>query len=137
MPKVERILETALYVRDVQHAATFYRQIFGFEVLLESDRLVALDVSGQSVLLLFKIGATSDPLTLPGGTVPGHGCTGVDHFAFAVAANDLPAWEQLLTEKGVPVESRMDWPGGAKSLYFRDPDQHVVELITRGFWRSY
>lgn len=137
MPKVERILETALYVRDVQRAATFYRHVFGFEVLLESDRLIALDVSGQSVLLLFKIGATSEPLTLPGGVVPGHGSSGVSHFAFAVAAGDLPAWEQQLLEKGVAVESRMDWAGGAKSLYFRDPDQHVVELITRGFWRSY
>jgi catechol 2,3-dioxygenase-like lactoylglutathione lyase family enzyme len=28
----------------------------------------------------------------------------------------------------------MNWPGGARSLYFRDPDEHLVEFITPGFW---
>ncbi len=32
---------------------------------------------------------------------------------------------------------RLTWPGGARSLYFRDPDAHLVELITPGFWSIY
>ncbi|MFN0129142.1 MAG: hypothetical protein ACKV19_20930 [Verrucomicrobiales bacterium] len=36
----------------------------------------------------------------------------------------------------IPVESRIRWPGGATSLYFRDPDGHAVELATPGLWRE-
>ena len=38
--KVGGILETALYVSDVTRAAEFYRRVFGFPTLLESERLV-------------------------------------------------------------------------------------------------
>ena len=41
--------------------ADFYRRLFKFETLLESERLIALDVGGRSVLLLFKAGATHEP----------------------------------------------------------------------------
>ena len=68
--RVSGILETALYVADLPAAAAFYRRVFGFPVLLESDRLIALDVAGRSV-------------------------------------------------------------------YFRDPDGNLVELISRGFWATY
>jgi catechol 2,3-dioxygenase-like lactoylglutathione lyase family enzyme len=137
VPSVHGILETALGVKDVQKSADFYRRLFGFETLLDSERLIALDVAGRNVLLLFKAGATQEPFTTPGGVIPGHGVTGVNHFAFSIAAEDLADWEQRLEAEGVPVESRVNWPGGAQSLYFRDPDNHVAELITPGFWRIY
>lgn len=137
MPSVRGILETALSVKDVQKSAAFYRRLFGFETLLESERLIALDVVGRNVLLLFKQGATMEPFPTPGGVIPGHGVTGVNHLAFSIAAEDLPDWEERLAADGVPVESRVNWPGGAQSLYFRDPDNHLAELITPGFWRIY
>lgn len=56
MPTVHGILETALYVADVRRAAEFYRRVIEFDVLVESDRLAALDVVGRNVLLLFKVG---------------------------------------------------------------------------------
>jgi len=37
----------------------------------------------------------------------------------------------------VPVESVVTWPRGAQSIYFRDPDENLVELITPGFWANY
>jgi catechol 2,3-dioxygenase-like lactoylglutathione lyase family enzyme len=137
MPNVRGILETALYVADVQKAADFYRRVFGFTTLLESDRLIALDVAGRSVLLLFKAGATVQGYPTPGGVIPGHGGSGATHFAFAIEAADVDPWKQHLRECGVEVESVVNWPGDAVSLYFRDPDQHLVELITKGFWKSY
>jgi catechol 2,3-dioxygenase-like lactoylglutathione lyase family enzyme len=137
MPTVHGILETALYVADVQKSAAFYRRVFGFQPLLESDRLIALDVAGRSVLLLFKGGATEQPFTTPGGIIPGHSGTGTTHFAFAIAADDVEPWKRQLEAAGVPLESVVTWPGGAVSLYFRDPDQHLAELITPGFWRTY
>src|SRR5262245_27963025 len=65
--RVEGILETALYVSDPAMTAAFYRRLFGFGTLLESDRLVALDVAGKNVLLLFRGGPTGEPFRTPGG----------------------------------------------------------------------
>ena len=137
MPSVTGILETALYVADVKVTAEFYKRIFGFNTLLESDRLIALDVAGKNVLLLFKQGATSEPFTLPGGTIPGHDGYGQTHFAFSISANEYDAWRERLITSGVAIESEVTWPEGARSLYFRDPDNHLAELITAGFWAIY
>ena len=135
--RVSGILETALYVADLPAAAAFYRRVFGFPVLLESDRLVALDVAGRSVLLLFKSGATGEPFETPGGVIPAHPGRGVTHFAFAVEDRDIDPWRERLKAEGVAVESVVTWPRGARSVYFRDPDGNLVELISRGFWATY
>jgi len=131
--KVGGILETALYVADPARSAGFYRGLFGFGVLLESDRLIALEVAGRDVLLLFRAGSTDEPFQAPGGTIPGHGGSGRGHFAFSIDAGDVPAWRERL-ERGPGLAGEVAWPGGAVSLYFRDPDGHLGELITPGFW---
>jgi catechol 2,3-dioxygenase-like lactoylglutathione lyase family enzyme len=138
--QVGGILETALYVSDIKRAAEFYRRLFGFPTLLESERLVALDVSGRSVLLLFPEGGTTEPFPVPGGVgvIPPHGgARGGYHFAFAIDSEDVEAWQGRLESEGVAVESIVIWPSGAKSLYFRDTDGNLAELITPGFWSIY
>ena len=135
MPNVSGILETALYVKDVVTSAAFYRRIFGFNVLLESDRLIALNVAGKDVLLLFAEGATQAPFTTPGGVIPGHAGAGPTHFAFSITAGDIEPWRKRLAAQNIPIESEVEWEGGAQSIYFRDPDQNLVELITAGFWK--
>lgn len=137
MSRISGILETALYCADIGTSAEFYRRLFGFRTLLESDRLIALDVAGKNVLLLFKAGATKEPAQTAGGVIPSHGAVGPSHLAFSIASEDLASCEQKLSAAGVPIESTVSWPGGAKSLYFRDPDQHLVELLTPGFWSIY
>ncbi len=137
MPSVHGILETALYVSDLERAAAFYRRLFGFPTLRDMERLVALDVAGRDVLLLFKKGSTLEPLDTPGGVIPSHGATGVTHFAFSIAFEELTDWQERLETEGVAIESVVKWPGGGQSLYFRDPDAHLVELITPGLWRIY
>jgi catechol 2,3-dioxygenase-like lactoylglutathione lyase family enzyme len=132
--QVSGILETALSVADPPISAAFYKTLFGFDTLLSSDRLVALNVAGRNVLLLFKKGATETPATLPGGVIPGHGASGRSHLAFSITAEDVEPWHDRLAAEGVTVEGVVNWPGGAKSLYFRDPDQHLLELISPGFW---
>ncbi len=32
--------------------------------------------------------------------------------------------------------SEIRWESGACSLYFRDPDGHMIELATRGIWEA-
>jgi catechol 2,3-dioxygenase-like lactoylglutathione lyase family enzyme len=135
--RVGGILETALYVSDIRRSAEFYRRLFGFPTLMESERLIALDVAGRSVLLLFPEGGTSDPFPVPGGggVIPPHGGSrGGYHFAFSITAEDVEPWRRRLESEGVAVESAVTWPGGARSVYFRDPDNNLVELITAGFW---
>ena len=41
---------------------------------------------------------------------------------------------RIYTSKGIAIESRVDWPQGGASLYFRDPDRLLVELATPGIW---
>jgi catechol 2,3-dioxygenase-like lactoylglutathione lyase family enzyme len=135
--RVGGILETALYVADVSRAADFYRSLFGFKTLLESERLIALDVAGRNVLLLFREGGTSEPFAVPGGVIPPHRGIGGGHFAFSIDVEDLDSWQRHLESKGVAVESVVNWPGGAKSIYFRDPDENLAELISAGFWSIY
>jgi catechol 2,3-dioxygenase-like lactoylglutathione lyase family enzyme len=135
VPSVHGILETPLYVKDVEKAAAFYRRLFDFATLLDSERLIALDVAGRNVLLLFKEGATKEPFATSGGVIPGHAGSGVTHFAFSIASEDLADWQQRLDAEGVAVESVVNWPGGAQSVYFRDVDENLVELITPDFWR--
>src|SRR2546421_873901 len=132
MPSVTGVIETALYVEDVERSRRFYERLFGLPVLFADERLCAMSVAGRQVLLLFKKGASTQPRRLPGGVIPPHDGEGQLHFAFSIAAADLPAWEARLEAEGVPVESRVTWDRGGQSLYFRDPDGHTVELATPG-----
>jgi catechol 2,3-dioxygenase-like lactoylglutathione lyase family enzyme len=134
---VTGMLEYGIYVDDVPRASEFYRRIFGFDQLEGDDRFCALSVAGRQVFLIFKRGATLKPMALPGGMLPPHDGSGQQHFAFSVPAADLPAWERRLVENAVGVESRVTWPRGGKSIYFRDPDGHLLELITPGCWAIY
>lgn len=137
MLRPNRILETALYVDDLQRAHEFYETVIGLERVLTSETLCAYDVGGQNVLLLFRRGASVSAQRLHGGSIPPHDGTGPLHLCFGTTEDDLPAWEAKLASRGVAVEGRVAWPGGATSLYFRDPDGHMLELATRGLWPSY
>jgi catechol 2,3-dioxygenase-like lactoylglutathione lyase family enzyme len=137
MAKVIGILETALYVEDVERASRFYQDLFGFERLFADARLCALNVAGKHVLLLFRKGASSGPNIMPGGVIPPHDGGGQIHFAFAIPAEELAVWEERLTAQGIPIESRVRMQYGGISLYFRDPDRHLVELATPGIWAIY
>ena len=137
MPRLNGIIETAIHVRDLSASACFYQEVLGLELIERTDRLCALSVAGRHLLLLFLEGGTSEPLEIPGGILPPHGGSGPLHFAFAIDRNELASWEQRLREKGVAVKSRVKWEPGGTSLYFRDPDGHLVELATPGTWPIY
>jgi catechol 2,3-dioxygenase-like lactoylglutathione lyase family enzyme len=136
-PRLDRVIETCLYVDDLDRAALFYSEVLGLPTLTRDLRFHAYDVGQQSVLLLFQRGATLETVHLPGGTIPPHDGHGPLHIAFAIAAEELPAWEERLGRNGVVIEGRTDWPRGGHSLYFRDPDGHLLELATPGLWAIY
>jgi catechol 2,3-dioxygenase-like lactoylglutathione lyase family enzyme len=137
VPALRSVIETSLYVDDLDRAARFYEDVLGLAVLTADQRFRAYDVGGRSVLLLFRRGATLETVKMPGGTIPPHDGHGPLHIAFAVPADDLADWEQRLAAHGVAIEGRTDWSRGGRSVYFRDPDGHLLELATPGLWTIY
>jgi len=137
MPHLGRVLETSLYVEQLDRSIDFYRRIFGFEKLAGDDWFCAFNISGQQVLLLFRKGASLAPMPMPGGVIPPHDGGGHLHLAFTIPATAEQDWKQHLEAANVMIESRVAWPKGGFSLYFRDPDGHLLELITPGCWAIY
>lgn len=130
-PDSQGILESSLYVSDVDRSARFYDEIFGFHVISDfGERGCALQAGGRQVLLLFKKGG-SRSIPTP------HDGDGELHLAFAIAALDLANWEALLAEKGIVIEAKRTWDRGGQSIYFRDPDRHLLEIATPGVWSIY
>lgn len=133
-PSLTGVLETALYVDDMERARGFYETVLGLAPMFQDSRLTAYPVGGRSALLIFRRGGATETAHLPGGTIPPHDGAGPLHCALAIAAAELPAWQAHLAAHGVPIEGRTDWPRGGISIYFRDPDGHLLELATPGLW---
>jgi catechol 2,3-dioxygenase-like lactoylglutathione lyase family enzyme len=137
MLRARRVLETAVYCDDLARSVDFYKALLALEPMRASERVVAFDAGEGTVLLLFQRGASDLPFEAPGGLVPGHVSTGPAHFAFAIDTGDVSGWIERLDTLRIPVESRVDWPRGGHSIYFRDPEGRSVELATPGTWPSY
>ena len=131
------ILETCLSVQDLSRASKFYTNLFGYPVMRSDDRFCALDIVGQQVLLLFARGSVPNGTVLPFGTIPAHGTSGMSHIVFRVPADSLAAWRTRLRDHEISIESEFQWPTGGTSIYFRDPDGHLLELLTPGVWPNY
>jgi len=130
-PKTAGILESSLYVSDLARSVQFYETIFGFRVISDfGGRGCALEAGKRQVLLLFMKGA-SRAITAP------HDGDGELHLAFAVGAEELPVWESWLAVNGIQVEEKTKWERGGESVYFRDPDRHLLEIATPGVWSIY
>jgi catechol 2,3-dioxygenase-like lactoylglutathione lyase family enzyme len=130
MPKLDGILETAIHTEDMVRSRAFYEDVLGLEPIYSENRLSAYAVAGRDVLLVFRKGTTGQTVTLPSGTIPGHGGDGALHVAFAIGKDELVRWEAHLASRGVTIEGRNDWSRGGRSIYFRDPDGHLLELAT-------
>ena len=136
-PKLTGIVETGLIVADVVRAVDFYTRVFGLGVMFRDFRMAALDVAPGQALLVFLAGSSAHGSDVPGGHVPGFDASGRSHFAFSIAADSLETWRGHLDTQGVAIESEVKWPRGAVSLYFRDPDGNLGELVTPGLWANY
>jgi catechol 2,3-dioxygenase-like lactoylglutathione lyase family enzyme len=130
-PRTDGILESSLYVSDLSRSVRFYQEVFGFPVISDfGERGCAMHAGPQQVLLLFKKGASRD-ITSP------HDGDGELHLAFVIPAAALAEWELWLQQKGIAIEEKRSWESGGWSLYFRDPDRHLLELATPGVWSVY
>lgn len=114
---------------DLERTTRFYSGVLGLTLLREG----ANDDDPGARHFWF-----GDPAGTPGTLVSfleypamaegsvGRGST--HHLAFAIAsAEEQDAWREWLTSRGVPCSDALV-RGGLRSLYFRDPDGHVLEL---------
>ena len=135
-PPLAGLLETCLYVDDMERSRDFYARLLDLEPIFAEDRITVFRLADGTVLILFERGSTLEPVEVPGaGVIPPHDGSGPLHFALAIPDGTQDAWRRHLGDLGVLVESEVAWSKGrGHSLYFRDPDGHCGELATRGLW---
>jgi catechol 2,3-dioxygenase-like lactoylglutathione lyase family enzyme len=127
--QIDRVLETVLYVDDLDAAERFYGEILGLERDSRQDGVFVFFRCGAGMLLLFEPGAAAR-----GRSVPAHGASGPGHLCFAVAEDALAAWQARLRAADVAIEQEVSWPRGGRSFYFRDPAGNSLELATPRIW---
>jgi catechol 2,3-dioxygenase-like lactoylglutathione lyase family enzyme len=128
--KIQGIIETALYVDDLDAAEHFYGTTLGLRRIgKQAGRHVFFQAGDSSILLVFLSEAT-----LKGDILPSHGTTGPGHCAFGIERESLDGWRLHLQASGVSIEKEVEWPSGGRSLFFRDPAGNSVELVTPGVW---
>jgi catechol 2,3-dioxygenase-like lactoylglutathione lyase family enzyme len=124
------VLETCLYVDDLAAARRFYTEVLGLTVFEEQpDRHLFLRCGGGMLLLFLP-----DASQAAGGMLPAHGAHGPGHVAFAASDEELARWPEHLRAHGVAIEKTVDWPHGARSLYFRDPAGNSLEFAPPRLW---
>lgn len=126
---INRVLETVLYVDDLDAAEHFYGQVLGLQLSSRKADIFVFFRCGEGMLLLFNPDAARSSRG-----VPRHGTTGAGHVCFAVAEADLAAWKARLGAAGIGVEQEMAWPRGGRSFYFRDLAGNSLELATPRIW---
>jgi catechol 2,3-dioxygenase-like lactoylglutathione lyase family enzyme len=128
------ILETALYVDDLDRAGQFYGSVLGLELISTMPERHIFFRCGEGVLLLFVAAVTRDaiPGSLP---VPTHGASGQGHACFRASSEEMDQWIVHLGNHGVEIEADFLWPGsGARSIYFRDPSGNSLEFGEPKIW---
>lgn len=133
--KVRGILETALYVADLDAARDFYTRVLELEILVDGPPRQVFFRAGSDVLLVFVPSHSAKIVTHVGGVpIPMHGTIGKGHMCFSIADAEVDAWREKLREHGVTIEAEVVWPRGGYSLYFRDPAGNSLELASPKIW---
>ncbi|MET4128851.1 VOC family protein [Roseovarius sp. MBR-6] len=136
LPPPAAILEAALYACDLDAAEAFYGGLLGLERIVRVGARHVFYRVGAGVLLIFNPDETAKPPDSPALPVPPHGAQGPGHFCFAVEGPALDRWRTRLEAAGVAIEADFRWPGGARSVYFRDPAGNSIEMAEPRLWES-
>ncbi len=126
---IDRVLETILYVDDLEAARAFYQVVLGLELYSQKHGVFVFFKCGSGMLLLFNADAA-----LGNESIPAHGAKGPGHVCFAMGEDQLPTWQTRLRDHSIAIEQEVTWPNGAKSFYFRDPAGNSLELATPKIW---
>lgn len=146
---VTGISHTGIVVRNMDDMVSFYRDAFGFEVVLdaavppgkETDGIVGFEVQRERIVLM-QLGQQQIELLeyKPGGRQYPADYKSNDLFGMhlSLATDDMAGDYAKLKKMGITIISwggpqtiPDDDPtfGGTKVLYFQDPEGHPLELI--------
>ncbi|TIM26286.1 MAG: glyoxalase/bleomycin resistance/extradiol dioxygenase family protein [Mesorhizobium sp.] len=129
------ILESALYVTDLDAAEKFYTDVLGLDLLGKVDGRHLFFRCGDGVLLIFNAEATKVPPAPDARLkVPSHGTVGDGHLCFAASADEIVRWKAHLERKKIAIESEFEWPQGGRSIYIRDPSGNSIEFAEPRIW---
>ena len=132
---LEGVLETALYVNDLDAAAVFYGGVLGFEQVIASEGLFVFFRCGGTMVLIFNPEETKkQPFAPPARQIPGHGANGAGHICFSAPGEKFDFCRARLIEHGVEIEAEITWDNGARSVYFRDPAGNSLEFAEPKLW---
>lgn len=126
---VSQIKETALYVQDLDRTEAFYSGKLKLKVIGRSEGRHIFFRAGSSVLLCFIAEATKEDEHIPAHYGEGH-----LHIAFEVPKEDYEATKADIQSAGIAIEHEQVWSEEYRSLYFRDPDGHSLEIVPQGMW---
>ena len=129
-----QILESALYVDDLDAAEAFYGGVLGLEKINRAGTRHVFYRCGPAVLLIFNPAETEIHSTEGQLPVPPHGARGPGHLCFRATAEEIIGWKARLEASGVEIESDMEWPQGGRSIYFRDPAGNSLEFTEARIW---
>ncbi|MEX1268055.1 MAG: VOC family protein [Balneolaceae bacterium] len=133
--KIDGILETCLYARDLEASEAFYRALPGLQFISKEKERHVFFRCGDSMLLIFNPAHTANNQTdMQGEKIPLHGATGEGHVAFAINPDELHLWKEYLIKQSIEIESEVTWPTGSTSVYFRDPAGNSLELVSPDIW---
>lgn len=131
---VGRVLESALYVDDLDAAEAFYDRVFALPKIRRDGARHLFYRCGDGVLLLFNPAETERPPPPGALPVPPHGARGPGHLCFAAEPQGIDAWRNRFARTGTAVEAEVTWPAGGRSLYVRDPAGNSLEVAEARIW---
>jgi catechol-2,3-dioxygenase len=135
MMRVNKLLETCVYVDDVNAAERFYCDVLGLTIQSRQDKHHSYLRCGSDMVLLMNPENTSKEQEPGALQAPPHGARGSIHIAFSIEQSEIPAWREHLTKLGVKIEREHAWVEGGYAIYFRDPCGNCVELGTPETWQ--
>jgi catechol 2,3-dioxygenase-like lactoylglutathione lyase family enzyme len=128
------ILETVLYASDLAAIEDFYRRILGLEPFSAVAGRHVFYRCGDQMLLIFNPSVTQTPPPRARLPVPPHGAKGQGHVCFRASPDELVQWRSKLENLGIAIEADFEWPGGGRSIYFRDPAGNCLEFAEPRIW---
>lgn len=122
--ELERLDHVALTVSDVDSSVEWYRDVLGLEHVHEEEwgRNPAFLTAGATGLALFPARGSDPP---PKGHPDG---LAMWHLAFRADRRNFDAARQELESRDISYT--FSDHGLAHSIYFHDPDGHLVEITT-------
>ena len=127
--KLNGIKETCLYTTNLEEAKDFYSGLLGLDIITYMpNRHLFLRV-GYSVLLIFNPKDSSHKISPP----PHYG-EGPIHIAFEVDSIEYLAWKDKIRALNIPIIDELIWKSGKESFYFKDPANHILEIVPEGIW---